>query len=152
MKLKNINVNGIAHIALNVNSLEKSKDFYDQLLPFLGMSLVHESEKSFYYIGARTGILLQKIDNKHNAKFSQNVIGLHHFCFRARSETDVNLVYEKLLKIKANIIRGPIYGNWVKGYFYILFEDPDNIRIEVNYVPDQGVFKDGTKFNPSGDY
>ena len=152
MKPKNVNINGIAHIALNVSSLEKSKEFYSQLLPFLGMRLVHESNKSFYYIGSRTAILLQKIDNVKNSSFSQNQIGLHHFCFRARSEIDVNLVHKKLMEINANIVRGPIHGDWAEGYYYILFEDPDNIRIEVNFVPEQGVFKEGAKFNPSGDY
>ena len=43
-------------------------------------------------------------------------------------------------------------GNWVKGYYYIVFEDPDGIRLEVNYVPNKGIFEKKAKFNPSGDY
>ena len=152
MDSKIVKANGIAHIALNVSDLGKSKDFYEQLLPFLGMSLIHESNKSFYYIGARTGILIQKINNKKYNSFSQNNIGLHHFCFRAKSKDDINLVHKKLIEMRANIIRGPLKGNWVEGYYYILFEDPDKIRLEVNFVPDKGVFRKGEKFNPSGDY
>ncbi len=152
MKLKVVKANGIAHIALNVSDLKKSKIFYDQLLPFLGMSLVHQSSKSFYYIGARTGILIQKLNNAKNLTFSQNNIGLHHFCFRAKSRDDINLVHKKLIEIRANIVRGPLNGNWVEGYYYVLFEDPDKIRLEVNFVPDKGVFKKGSKFDPSGDY
>ena len=41
-------------------------------------------------------------------------------------------------------------GNWVKGYYYIVFEDPDGIRLEVNYVPNKGIFEKNAKFNPSG--
>ena len=99
MKLKVVKANGIAHIALNVSDLKKSKIFYDQLLPFLGMSLVHQSSKSFYYIGARTGILIQKLNNAKNLTFSQNNIGLHHFCFRAKSLSKITgalLVFKTL--------------------------------------------------------
>lgn len=152
MSQPNVNINGIAHIALSVKDLKISKKFYSQILPYFGMSLVHESDKSFYYIGARTGILIQKIEGLVNTSFSQNTIGLHHFCFRAKSENDIDLVHKILLNMRANIVRGPLYGNWVKGYYYILFEDPDKIRLEVNYVPKKGVFERNTNFDPSGDY
>ena len=79
-------------------------------------------------------------------------MGLHHFCFRARKKSDIFLVEEKLKNINGNIIRGPTQGSWAPGYFYILFEDPNKIRLEVNYVPDKGVLKKNIKFNPSNDY
>ena len=44
-----LHINGIAHIALNVSNISKSKLFYDKILPHLGMKLVHSSIKSFYY-------------------------------------------------------------------------------------------------------
>ena len=59
MKLK---TNGIAHIALSVRDIRKSKIFYKDLLPYLGLKLVHESSKSCYHIGGRTGILIQQIN------------------------------------------------------------------------------------------
>ena len=149
----NISVNGIAHIALSVKSLNISKIFYKQLMPFLGLRIIHESNKSIYFIGSRTGVLIQEISKKNiSSNFSQNNVGLHHFCFRAREKKHIILVENKLKKIKANIIRGPTEGAWAPGYFYILFEDPDKIRLEVNYVPDKGVLKKNIKFNPSNDY
>ena len=149
----NISVNGIAHIALSVKSLNISKIFYKQLMPFLGLRIIHESNKSIYFIGSRTGVLIQEISKKNiSSNFSQNNVGLHHFCFRAREKKHIILVENKLKKIKANIIRGPTKGAWAPGYFYILFEDPDKIRLEVNYVPDKGVLKKNIKFNPSNDY
>ncbi|MDC3024336.1 VOC family protein [Alphaproteobacteria bacterium] len=149
----NISVNGIAHIALSVKSLNISKKFYKKLMPFLGLSLIHESNKSIYFIGSRTGILVQEIKKgKVLSNFSQDNVGLHHFCFRAREKEDIFLVQKKLVQIKAKIIRGPLEGSWAPGYFYILFEDPDKIRLEVNYVPDKGVLQKNIKFNPSNDY
>ena len=69
-----------------------------------------------------------------------------------RSIEDIQEFYYFLKDIKANIIRGPMNGNWVKGYYYLVFEDPDGIRLEVNYVPDKGIFEENAKFNPSGNY
>ena len=150
-----MHINGIAHIALNVSNISKSKLFYDKILPYLGMKLIHSSIKSFYYIGGRTGILIQQINKKkleENKKFSQNNLGLHHLCFRMKSKLAINSFYKVLLNANCNIIRGPLSGDWAPGYYYLLFEDPDNIRLEVNYVPDKGVFEKKVKFNPSGDY
>ena len=153
MSNSNVQINGIAHIALSVSNISNSKLFYKKLLPFLGMKLVHESSTSCYHIGGRTGILIQQVDNKKKSyPFSQNNLGLHHFCFRLSSEKDVNKVSKKLEKIKANIIRGPLYGPWVPGYYYILFTDPDNIRLEANFVPNKGVFEKKIVFNPAKDY
>ena len=149
-----MNINGIAHIALNVSDLKKSKLFYDKILTNMGLSLIHSSNKSFYYVGGKTGILIQQANANiiKKLKFSQDNLGLHHFCFRMRSKEDIEQFYFLLKKIKANIIRGPMNGNWVKGYYYIVFEDPDGIRLEVNYVPNRVIFEKNAKFNPSGDY
>ena len=148
-----IEVNGIAHIALSVKSITKSKIFYKELMPFLGLRLVHEGKKSIYHVGARTGILIQEIDKEiDSSNFNQNNIGLHHFCFRARNKEDINMLKDKLTEINAKIIRGPLDGAWAPGYYYILFEDPDGIKIEVNYVPGSGVLAKNAKLNPNNDY
>jgi catechol 2,3-dioxygenase-like lactoylglutathione lyase family enzyme len=148
-----IDVNGIAHIALSVKSIAKSKIFYKELMPFLGLKLVHEGKKSIYHVGARTGILIQEIDKEiDSSNFNQNNIGLHHFCFRARNKEDINMLKDKLTEINAKIIRGPLDGAWAPGYYYILFEDPDGIKIEVNYVPGSGVLAKNAKLNPNNDY
>ena len=151
-----MNINGIAHIALNVNDLARSKLFYDNILPKLGLKLIHASNKSFYYVGGKTGLLIQQaknnLINKKKSSFSQDNIGLHHFCFRMRSKEAIDEFYLVLIESKTRIIRGPISGNWVSGYYYIVFEDPDGIRLEVNYVPKKGIFERNAIFNPSGDY
>ncbi len=152
---KKMHINGIAHIALNVINIRESFAFYSKIMPQLGLTLIHNSKKSFYYVGGKTGILIQQanINSKSkNFKFSQDNLGLHHFCFRMRSIEDIQEFYYFLKDIKANIIRGPMNGNWVKGYYYLVFEDPDGIRLEVNYVPDKGIFEENAKFNPSGNY
>jgi hypothetical protein len=34
----------------------------------------------------------------------------------------------------------------------VLFEDPDGIRLEANFVPGSGVLQPGVKFNPAAGY
>ncbi len=148
-----ISINGIAHIALSVKNLEKSKPFYKELLQFLGLKLIHDGKESCYHVGSRTGILIQQINKNNNTvEFNQNNIGLHHLCFRARSKQDIIKLHKKLLKMNVHIVRGPLDGAWAPGYYYILFEDPDGIRLEVNFVPGLGVFDKNNKFDPNNDY
>jgi len=43
-------------------------------------------------------------------------------------------------------------GSWAPGYYYVLFEDPDGIRLEVNFVPGAGLLAEGVHFNPGPGY
>ena len=43
-------------------------------------------------------------------------------------------------------------SHWAPGYYYVLFEDPDGIRLEVNHVPGQAVLAENTSFNPGNDW
>ena len=58
-----ININGIAHIALTVSNVQISKVFYKKLMPFR-FKIIHESNKSIYFVGCRTGIMLQEVSSK----------------------------------------------------------------------------------------
>jgi hypothetical protein len=59
---------------------------------------------------------------------------------------------DALKEMDATIVRGPQEGTWAPGYYCVLFEDPDGIRLEVNFVPGAGVLADGTQFNPATGY
>jgi len=45
-----------------------------------------------------------------------------------------------------------LFGDWAPGYYYVLFEDPDGIRVEINHVPGAGVLAPGIEFNSGRDY
>jgi hypothetical protein len=55
-------------------------------------------------------------------------------------------------ELGANIIRGPEERDWAPGYYYVLFEDPDGIRLEVNFIPGAGLLKKGEQFGAGEDY
>ena len=50
----------------------------------------------------------------------------------------MDAIYQTALALQATIIRAPEEGSWAKGYYSVLFEDPDGIRIEANFVPGKG--------------
>ena len=52
----------------------------------------------------------------------------------------------------ATVVRGPAEDTWAPGYYSVLFEDPDGIRLEVNFVPGAGLLADGAQFNPAAGY
>ena len=105
------------------------------------MQTLIKGDDVIYCIGSRTGILVRAApDEKRSERFDQDRAGLHHFCFRARSTEDVDSIYHFVQReLGAKIIRPPQEGSeFAPGYYSLLFEDPDGIRVEVNYVPGKG--------------
>ena len=115
--------------------------------------VVFDGEKFFYCVGARTAIGIEPCDPAYaGERFVQQRIGLHHLCLRARSREDVDRVADVLRNMQAKIVRGPEESTWAPGYYSVLFEDPDGIRLEVNFVPGAGVLADGAKLDPTEGY
>ena len=113
-----IDINGMAHVILTVSQFEKSRDFYCELLPFLGMTKVYDGSNFVYHVGGRTALGIQRCsDEFESERFQQNRVGLHHLCFRARSREDVDKLGEKLREMGAHIDRGPVEGDWAPGYY-----------------------------------
>jgi catechol 2,3-dioxygenase-like lactoylglutathione lyase family enzyme len=132
-------INGIAHIQLTVSDMKRSVPFYRRLLHSLEMVTLRDTPEYFYCIGGRTGVAIAPVAPEFREQaFSQRRLGLHHVCFRTRSREDVDAIYQTALELKAKIVRAPREDNWAPGYYSVLFEDPDGIRIEANFVPGKG--------------
>lgn len=137
-------INGIAHIQLSVTDMERSIPFYRRLLTGMGLTIVNDTPETIYGVGGRTGINVSQARGAHeNDAFDQWRPGLHHFCFRARSREDVDEIHLIALEIGAKIIHGPQDDGFAPGYYSVLFEDPDGIRIEANHVPGKGLLESG---------
>ena len=148
-----VEVNGIAHIQMTVNNIEACQPFWEKLCQFLEMKTLVKNKTTLYCIGSRTGILIREApDEKKHVSFDQDTSGLHHFCFRARRKEDIDEIHAFVeAELDANIIHGPEDGShFAPGYYSILFEDPDGIRVEFNYVPGKGHFGDKGRLGPEG--
>ena len=147
-----IAINGMAHVILTVSRFDVARAFYGRLLPAFGMQVVFDGEKFFYCVGARTAIGIEPCDSAYaGERFVQQRVGLHHLCLRARTREDVDKVAAKLRAMGAYIDRGPVEGSWAPGYYYIVFEDPDGIRLEINHIPGKGLLATDPPINPSPD-
>jgi len=135
-------LNGIAHIQLTVTDVARSKQFYKPLLELFEMQVLIDTDTYFYCIGSRTGIAIGEIDPKHAGdRFDQRRIGLHHLCLRAREREQIDEIHAFVAALGANVVHPPREDGFAPGYYSVLFEDPDGIRIEVNHVPGRGHLK-----------
>ena len=137
-------INGVAHIFVTAGDFERSRAFYMKLLPFLGLKEVMNAAGVYYAVGGRTGFAVRAPIPEHaGERFVQNRVGLHHVCFRARERDDVDEVHRFLVEIGADIVHPPQDDGYAAGYYSVLFEDPDGLRLEVNHVPGQGLLTPG---------
>ena len=51
---------------------------------------------------------------------------------------DIDVLHDFVMGLGATIVHGPQDDAFAPGYYSVLFEDPDGIRIEVNFVPGKG--------------
>lgn len=129
-------INGIAHIQLSVSDLAASRAFWRPLFEFFEMAVIFDDERIFYGVGGRTGIALSLA--RAPEKFDQRRVGLHHLCFRLRSREDVDALHAFWVAQGARVVHPPEDGPWAPGYYSVLCEDPDGIRVEGNFVPGKG--------------
>ncbi len=135
-------INGIAHAMLTVSNFDACLPFYERLLGFLGLKPVIKGDGFLYCVGGRTAVGITRAEDAYaDERFAQFRVGLHHLCFRAREREDVDQVHDFLLELGAKIVHPPEEGAWAPGYYSVLFEDPDGIRLEVNHVPGKGLLE-----------
>lgn len=133
-------INGIAHTFLTSGDFPAARRFYGQLLPYLGLTPVLDTEDTYYCVGGRTALGIRASERQEAGnRFDQSRSGLHHLCFRLRSREDVDELHGFLVSIDARIVHSPREDGWAPGYYSVLFEDPDGIRLEANFVPGRGL-------------
>jgi catechol 2,3-dioxygenase-like lactoylglutathione lyase family enzyme len=133
-------INGIAHVMLTVSNFEACLSFYEQVLTYLGLKPVIKADTMLYCVGGRTAVGIVKAEDRYrDERFAQLRVGLHHVCFRGRERADVDAFHAFLCRLGAKIVHPPEEGLWAPGYYSVLFEDPDGIRLEMNYVPGKGL-------------
>jgi catechol 2,3-dioxygenase-like lactoylglutathione lyase family enzyme len=142
-------INGIAHVMITAGDFGRSRAFYRELLPFLGLKPVIDTAGWYYCVGGRTAFGIRECAPEHRGgRFVQERVGLHHVCFRARERADVDELHAKLLELGARVVHPPREDRFAPGYYSVLFEDPDGVRLEMNHVPGKGLLADtGPRIN-----
>ncbi len=138
-------LNGVAHVILTAGDFARSTAFWRDMIGYLGLKLVLDSDYMLYGVGGRTAIGIRTPSPENAGKrFDQGAPGLHHACFRMRDRAAVDAVHAFLAsRGDVHIVHAPQEEPWAPGYYSVLFEDPDGIRIEFNHVPGAGLLVDG---------
>lgn len=130
-------VGSLNHVVLTVNDLQKSRAFYERLLPALGYRLLFSAEDSFGYVAAdKLKLLFQLAHAEHRAEhFDRYRVGLHHLAFNAPDRAFVDAVHQKLVSWGATILDPPAeYPKYEASYYAVFFLDPDGMKLEVVHV------------------
>ena len=94
-----------------------------------------------YFIGGKTGLAIRAAKPEHaDARLAPPVL--------PRAQPRGHRPLSRLLRRRARAARRqarapPEDGPWASGYYSILFEDPDGIRLEINFVPGKGNLAEG---------
>ncbi|HKX90107.1 MAG TPA: VOC family protein [Sphingopyxis sp.] len=138
-------LNGVAHVILTAGDFARSTAFWRDMIAYLELKLVLDSEHMLYGVGGRTAIGIRTGSPENAGKrFDQGAPGLHHACFRMRDRAAIDRVHTFLAaRDDIRIVHVPQEEPWAPGYYSVLFEDPDGIRIEFNHVPGVGLLADG---------
>ena len=139
-------INGIAHAMLTVSNFAACAPFYRELLGHMGLKPVIDSDGMLYCVGGRTAVGIMRAEEKFAAeRFEQFRVGLHHLCFRVRQREDIDELHDFVKGLGAKIVHPPEEGAYAPGYYSVLFEDPDGIRLEANFVPGRGLLAEAAK-------
>ena len=129
---------GIDHIYITVTDLAKSEPFYDLVfLQTLGFRknkfpLGDRGEPHIQYYNRHFGYVLRPARSlKNHDSYSP---GLHHFCLRVNSASDVHEIANQLRTAGIAATEAKLYPEYSTDYVATFFNDPDGIRLEVtNY-------------------
>jgi len=125
-----VRVVGIDHLLISVGDFEKSKEFYEPLMKFLGFDVEAEYEGSMMgWANGNTLFWIAAADaegKKH--KYRKGDIGFHHYAFRLRSRADVDALQAYLEEQGATIVDPA--GEYYDDYYAVFFLDPDGMKLE----------------------
>ena len=127
---------------LVVTDVERSKQFYSELLQGLGwtgeLELEGERGETIWYLQAQdTWIgLREKQSDAHAVPYDRYAVGVHHVAFEALSRDAVDRCWEWVLSQEVGVESAPKeFPHYVEGYYATFFYDPDGIKLEVVHEP-----------------
>tara|TARA_R110000824_G_scaffold118960_2_gene271517 strand:+ start:135779 stop:136198 length:420 start_codon:yes stop_codon:yes gene_type:complete len=130
------------HLDLTVKDPWASASFYDTVLGHMGYRRWDEDENGIDWEHATSPDQLPTIGifkaselgaSRRHDRYSA---GLHHVAFSAESREDVDALYKRLLSINAIVLDPPAdYPQYGKGYYAIMFADPDGLKLEYVFEP-----------------
>ena len=125
------------HLMLYVKNISLSREFYQQIMGFLGYSLAHESDSYCMWnpnIGGCSFGIVQADAESGDTIFQRGEPGFHHLAFNANNREQIDDLYAILLKMQAKVLDPPgECPEYSPTYYAMYFEDPDGMKLELAY-------------------
>ena len=127
-----VRVVGIDHLAIRVSDLERSKQFYDRLLGFMGFVREWEFGEVVGWNNWETMFWITQVDPEGmDHPHRTGDIGYHHYAFELESAAQVDDLYAFLREEGVEIVDPPAaYPSYGEGYYAVFFLDPDGLKLE----------------------
>ena len=134
----------ISHIALTASDLDRSTEFYDKVLKFIGFKSVEVPESTQEamktrlkaWVGPGYSISIRQSQGEFARRlYDRDAPGFNHLAFAAEDRSDVEKLYELLKQMGATVLDAPAEYPYAPGYFAVYFTDPDGLKFEFAYVP-----------------
>lgn len=123
----------IHHIEIYVEDINKTRKFYEWLLPELGYKLYQDWENGFSFKLDKTYIVFVEVEEEYRKYgYHRKRIGLNHIAFSVSNRNKVDNISNILLENGMNILyedKQPYAGG--KNHYAVYFEDPDRIKLEI---------------------
>jgi catechol 2,3-dioxygenase-like lactoylglutathione lyase family enzyme len=124
-------VTGIDHLVLSVGDFARSRDFYDEVLGFLGFKRKYDMQDACGWSNRKTLFWIAAADAKgKKRKYRKGDIGFHHYAFELGSRKDVDDLGAFLVKHGMTVIDPPGEYNGDANYYAVFFIDPDGMKLE----------------------
>ena len=99
---------GIDHLVLSVGDFARSKEFYDQLLRFLGFKRKYDYADMAGWSNGKTLFWIAAADAEGKTrKYRKGDIGFHHYAFELASRNDVDALGTFLEEHGASVVDPP---------------------------------------------
>jgi catechol 2,3-dioxygenase-like lactoylglutathione lyase family enzyme len=127
---------GIDHVYISVSDLLLSEQFYDNALVnalgFRKNAFESQGEPHIQYFNRHFGYVIRPA--KFEAPKVGGAPGLHHFCFRVESISEVLEVSKQLRNAGIDASEARQFPEYAPDYWATFFADPDGVVLEVtNY-------------------
>lgn len=133
-------VTEIDHIYIATSDLRRSEAFYDRVfvdvLGFRQNGFTLGSDPHIQYFNRHFGYALRPA--RASPAHDSYAPGLHHFCLRGDSVSEVVEIAEPLHGLGIAASEAALHSEYAPDYWTTFFMDPDGIRLEVtNYRRDR---------------
>jgi len=127
--MTDISTKGVHHIGLTVSRLEESAAFFTSVLGWREVRRNDEYPAIFVSDGCVMVTLWKTKEQPFNDFDKNKNIGLHHVAFNVENESDLFMIYEKLVKNNVKIEFSPEFLKQGPAKHMMCYE-PSGIRVE----------------------